>query len=327
MGGADPRDFEKFYGEPLQIYRSFNNKSNRSITRSAEAEWVEEGGIVFYSLQIEYPWSDWRACPEDEGERAADDARVGTQGEGGRVSECGGKDAEIRKYAKAIKAVAPAQVMVPVGYEPDLYTPEANGVGASKNKGTVEDYQAAWSNFARIFAEEEVDNVSWVMDFSWNIRERLHTIDELMPRDVPIDWLFFNLFQFQSPSSGPTGRCGEGFDQIYSYLRDEAGRREEYAEMAWGLGAWGIINYSWIKDRDQEECLTQVQERLEDRENYPQIQASIYFNSLTSRIAPNQLSQHEEAFERLLHSDVFYREGDGAALAQTEMSGEEVLAQ
>ena len=78
MGGADPRDFEKFYGEPLQIYRSFNNKSNLKITTSAEAEWVEEGGIVFYSLQIEYPWSDWRACPEDETERAADDARVGT---------------------------------------------------------------------------------------------------------------------------------------------------------------------------------------------------------------------------------------------------------
>ena len=59
--------------------------------------------------------------------------------------------------------------MVPVGYEPDIYIPEANGEGASKNKGTIEDYHAAWSNFARIFAEEEVDNVSWVMDFSWNI--------------------------------------------------------------------------------------------------------------------------------------------------------------
>ena len=37
MGGADPYDFEAFYGEPLQIYRSFNNKSNLSITSSAEA--------------------------------------------------------------------------------------------------------------------------------------------------------------------------------------------------------------------------------------------------------------------------------------------------
>ena len=76
-----------------------------------------------------------------------------------------------------------------------------------------------------------------------------------MPRDVPIDWLFFNLFQFRSPEK-QKGRCGEGFDKIYSYLRDDAGRKEEYAEMAWGLGAWGIVNYSWIKDSDQAECIT-----------------------------------------------------------------------
>ena len=252
MDGADPRDFEEYYNVPLHIYRSFNNASNHSIVNSAEYDWVTEGGILFYSLQIEKPWSDWRSCPdsEDLDAVAADDALVGTQGEGGIYSPCGGKDKEIRKYARSIKAVAPAQVMVPVGYEPDLYTPEANGEFASKNKGTVEDYQAAWNNFARIFEEEGVDNVSWVMDFSWNVRDRLDSIDKLMPRDVPIDWLFFNIFQFQSPRSGATGRCGEGFDQIYSYLRDEAERRDEYAEMAWGLGAWGIIDYSWIRDRD-----------------------------------------------------------------------------
>ena len=59
--------------------------------------------------------------------------------------------------------------MVPVGYEADMYTPESNGEFHKDNKGTSEDYQAAWSNFARIFKEEEVENVSWVMDFSWNV--------------------------------------------------------------------------------------------------------------------------------------------------------------
>ena len=84
--------------------------------------------------------------------------------------------------------------MVSIGYEPDLYIPEANGEFSSQNKGTVKDYQLAWSNFARIFAEERVDNVSWVMDFSWDVRQRLEMIDELMPRNVSVDWLFFNLF-------------------------------------------------------------------------------------------------------------------------------------
>ena len=114
MGGADPREFEEYYGVPLHIYRSFNNKSNDSIVDSAEYEWVKEGGIVFYSLQIEKPWSDWRACPTDDDEMiaaellAADDALVATRGEGGNYSACGGKDAEIREYARSIKAVSPA---------------------------------------------------------------------------------------------------------------------------------------------------------------------------------------------------------------------------
>ena len=104
MEGADPRDFEEYYNVPLHIYRSFNNKSNHSIVNSAEYDWVTEGGIVFYSIQIEKPWSDWRACPdpEDEDAVAADDALVGTQGEGGIYSPCGGKDREIRKYARRI---------------------------------------------------------------------------------------------------------------------------------------------------------------------------------------------------------------------------------
>ena len=114
MGGADPREFEELYGVPLHIYRSFNNKSNDSIVDSAEYEWVQDGGIVFYSLQIEKPWSDWRACPTHDDELiatellAADDALVGTQGEGGNYSACGGKDDEIREYARSIKAVSPA---------------------------------------------------------------------------------------------------------------------------------------------------------------------------------------------------------------------------
>ena len=86
--------------------------------------------------------------------------------------------------------------MVPVGYEVDLYIPERNGEGSSKNKGTAEDYQAMWDNFALIFEEEGADNVVWVMDYSWDIREKFELADLLWPKNVKIDWLFWNMFQF-----------------------------------------------------------------------------------------------------------------------------------
>ena len=108
--GADPKDFEEYYGETLHIYRQFNNKSNTEMT--TEFEFAKNGGIVFYSIQPE----DWAAYASAS------------------------KWWEIRKYARAVASLKPHQVMVPVGYEPDLYIPELNGEGAKKNKGTVQDY-------------------------------------------------------------------------------------------------------------------------------------------------------------------------------------------
>ena len=51
--GADPKDFEAYYGQPLHIYRQFNTSSNDEMT--TEFEFAENGGIVFYSIQPE----DW----------------------------------------------------------------------------------------------------------------------------------------------------------------------------------------------------------------------------------------------------------------------------
>ena len=53
--GADPQVFEDYYGKPLHIYRSFNSKWNAPLIR--DVNFVEEGGIVFYSIQPK----DWVA--------------------------------------------------------------------------------------------------------------------------------------------------------------------------------------------------------------------------------------------------------------------------
>ena len=48
-------------------------------------------------------------------------------------------DAEIRTIAQSIAEVKPHQVMMPVGFEPDLYVEEGDPK-EGKNRGTVEDY-------------------------------------------------------------------------------------------------------------------------------------------------------------------------------------------
>ena len=163
--GTDPQQHEDYYGKPLHIYRNFNTNSNADFT---EHEFVADGGIIFYSIQPK----DWAAYAN------------------------GMKDWEIKLYARSIAAVAPHQVMVPVGYEPDLYIAEKNGEGHEKNRGTVDDYHAMWERFDRIFQEEGATNAVYVMDFSWDIRDDLHLADLLWPRNVNIQWLFWNMFQF-----------------------------------------------------------------------------------------------------------------------------------
>ena len=124
MTGADPDEFEQYYGQPLHIYRNFNEASNAPLETDTAWDFIQRGGIIFYSIQPRPSWAEW-----------AD----------------GSQDKTIRKYAKAVASAAPHQVMVPVGYEPDLYIPETNGEGASKNRGTIEDYHAMWEHFDAIF--------------------------------------------------------------------------------------------------------------------------------------------------------------------------------
>ena len=181
--GTDPEVFEAYYNQPLHIYRSFNNLSNADLTY--EKDWIrEKGGILWYSLQPK----DWVAYGD------------------------GSKDDEIRMYAQILAEMKPHQIMMPIGYEPDLYVDVATEDDPDKRRGTAEDYKNMIRRFDTLFKEEEATNVIWVMDYSWNIRDTPDLAVELWPQDVEIGWLFFNMFQFvKIAASNGKGDCLGGF--------------------------------------------------------------------------------------------------------------------
>ena len=84
------------YGVPLQIHRTFSNVDNPRI-RPKEAQWVRDGGILFYSIQPKN-WAEY--------------------------AEGGSKDEEIVAHAEVVKELAPHKIMVVVGFEPDAKVPE-----------------------------------------------------------------------------------------------------------------------------------------------------------------------------------------------------------
>ena len=79
-------------------------------------------------------------------------------------------------------------MFVVIGYESDLYFRN------QKSKGTAEDYHKMWENFASIFEEEGAKNAIFAMEFSTNISDNFDFADLLWPRNVNIEWLFWNNF-------------------------------------------------------------------------------------------------------------------------------------
>lgn len=154
--------FEDVWNEDLHIFRTFRSMSNRRIRK--ELGWIQDGGILFYSIQPK-TWSEYS-------------------------QESGIKDWEIRKYANAIAEVKPHKVMVPVGFEPNEYVNPAS----NKYQGSAADYKAMWANFVKIFEEQEADNVVWVMDYSFSIRNEPQLAVDLWPEGNVVQWLFFNIF-------------------------------------------------------------------------------------------------------------------------------------
>lgn len=221
--------------------------------------------------------------------------------------EEGSKNAEIEKYALAIKEMAPHKIMVPVGYEPDLYVNELNEDNPEKARGTPEDYKAMWRNFVRIFNDNEVENVVWVMDYSYEIRLNPQLAVELWPENNVVSWLMFNVFQFTKIIPADTnGDCPLGFDFIYQDFMSKIEQIPEWEDMPWALGAWGTNgNNKWLPMDDRRHCLDEMRLALESGD-YPKIRAAISFNSLGSRIDDDQSPELLPNFYDLMDSSAFY---------------------
>ena len=110
--------------------------------------------------------------------------------------------------------------MVCPGYEPDLYTPETAGK-SHEVRGTTKNFRDMRANFDRIFKEEGVNNVVWVMDFSWNIRDHPDMAVELWPDVDNVSWLFWNMFQFSTIDTD-VGDCVGGYKNIYQAMTDRS---------------------------------------------------------------------------------------------------------
>jgi len=195
----------------------------------------------------------------------------------------GSGNSKIKRFAKVLKALAPAKVMVTMRYEPEFWTDKSD---PSKYLGTTNDYVKMWASFQDGFKSLGLSNVVWAMDYSAQACSAKNhpLIAALWPGDGKVDWLFWNLFQI-GDSKGRT--FDDMFQTSYNSFDKLSGKAQKYngktykanykGVQHWGLGAWGS-NMLVGNDKARSKVLEDAAAMFKSGK-YPRMQAQVYFDT------------------------------------------------
>jgi len=186
----------------------------------------------------------------------------------------------IKKMAGIISTLAPAQVMVSVGHEPDIHCTECQ---TDENYGTIQQYKDMWVLFQKTYAEVGCTNVVWVMDYAGkkNPKAFENQVIPLWPGNERVQWLFWNLFQLGGPMDTKSGNFSEQLRRSYANFMDYSSSDYDFLSKPWGLGAWSATDLETTCDRIS---YLRTAMNLISSEKYNRFQAAVYFDSKTGLV-------------------------------------------
>jgi hypothetical protein len=275
---SSPERYESVYGHQLHLWRSFKTPASAAIT-PAEASFVRAGGILWYNIQPQN-WSE-------------------------ALTPAFG--ATIEAYATAVKGLAPAQVIVNAGHEPNGHCDPS---GMHEYFGTPAEYRAMWNHFKAVFSSAGVDNAVWAMDYSRQLSkpQDFDRAGELWPGDGTVDWLFFNAFG-DHPMEDRQGRGN--WTAIVGSIYDSFERATKpgynYTAIPWGLGAFQPKPPPKMNETDRIEYISQAATAL-DTSRFPRLRGLVYYD----HDASGMRTGYRTAYERYL-SRPFFAANDGAS--------------
>eukprot|EP01050_Picozoa_sp_SAG11_P006169 SAG11_NODE_468_length_9209_cov_21.950604_1_plen_330_part_00 len=268
---ASPQKFESVYGHQLHLWRSFKTPVSAAIT-PAEAAFVHAGGILWYNMQPQN-WSE-------------------------TLMPAFG--ATIEAYAKAVKGLAPAQVIVNAGHEPNGHC-DPNGM--HEYFGSPAEYRAMWFHFRAVFSDSGVENAVWAMDYSRQLSkpQDFARAAELWPGDGTVDWLFFNAFG-DHPMADRQGRGNWTaiVGAIYDSFERTARPGHNYTDVPWGLGAFQPKPPLKMNETDRNEYINQAATAL-ITSRFPRLRGLVYYDHDASGMS----TDYQPAYERYLSSPFF----------------------
>jgi len=236
-------------GFPCHLYRYYWSSGN--TLKPYEVDFITSGGIIWLSVQ-----------PRDWKEAASRAYRP-----------------VLDELCKLVKKLAPAQVMISAGHEPDRHCTICDN-HPEEIWGTIQDYNEMGKAFRKRFAENNVKNVIWIMNFAGTQDPQLfqQIVVPMWPGDGVIGWLFFNTFQLGGHMDKGGGPLVGGVERMYNNFETFSTPGTNFKSVPWGLGAWAISHQN--EHCDMASYIYSAKTTIESG-RYPRIKAAVYFDSKT----------------------------------------------
>jgi len=265
------------WGLPLHIYRGFYGYNGWYSLNSWETAFVEQGGILFYSIS-DKDWGNFAS---------------------------GQNDALIDQYIGVFQQIAPANAMISFRYEPELYVDTEGGTA-----GSAADYRGAWQRFHNKFSDAGVTNAVWAIDYSTKyigVADMHPLLAACWPGDEYVDWLLWNTFLFDSeevPFIDYTRQAYELFEDLSGVPQLYEGEyfTANYKDKLWGLGAWGASTCDLPAGKTDNWCYATDAERVEflqgasdifNSGDFPRLRAEVYFDTWDDNTAGGSMIDSE----------------------------------
>ena len=182
-------------------------------------------------------------------------------------------NAEIKKAADNIKAVAPHKIFLTIWWEPQQYVSGgSNCPGLHGNAGTPAQYRQMWRNVEGIFKAQGATNVVWTMDYMGSHPGEDCLVPQLWPGNSLVDWVLYDSYDHDIPQEGTTWSATVG--RFYHVLQQDSSPSVNFDSKPWGLGEFGTCKTPSTANSHQ--YFQQAKQSIESNA-YPKLKMYIMF--------------------------------------------------
>lgn len=209
---------ERLIGHHLDVFRDYNSAPGKNSNSKLPLNQDELAAIRQPGTYADVNWQPAGNWAEADGGDAA-------------------VNAEIKKAASNIKAVAPHKIFLTIWWEPQHFVsggsncPDLHG-----HSGTPAQYKQMWRNVEGIFKAQGVDNVVWTMDYMGSYVSADCLVPQLWPGNNLVDWVLYDAYDHDNKNGT---NWSDTVGRFYHVLEQDSSRSVDFDAKPWGLGEFG----------------------------------------------------------------------------------------